>query len=728
MAAKKPITYNQRLFAHYYVTMTTMIRLRLIILQTISILCLSATVFASENTPNSESDQLTLLSPDRIQQEASLYVARSLSLSHYRKQNINKDLSEKVYENYLNSLDRSRLYFLSSDIEEFEIYRFRLDSALKTGQLDPAFKIYNRFQKRIVDRLNRQLVFLKTGLKSLDFTKNEFVLKDRSEAEWAKNSTEIDDIWRRRTKSAALSLKLDGKTLDEISESLLKRYENQLKRTLQIRSEDAFSAYMNAFTTVYDPHTTYFSPRTSENFNINMSLSLEGIGAVLQSDNDYTKVVRLVPGGPAQQQGQLGASDRIVGVAQGDEGDMINVIGWRLDEVVDLIRGPKHSIVRLEIIPTESQLETQTEEIKITRDKVKLEEQAASSSVIDIDRNGKKHKVGVIEIPTFYADFKAMQEGDPNYKSTTRDVIKLLSELQKDQTLDGLIIDLRGNGGGSLDEANQLTGLFIHSGPTVQIRSANDRVEVLEDPDPALIYDGALVVLVNRLSASASEIFAGAIQDYGRGVIMGTPTFGKGTVQSVRPLNHGQLKITQAKFYRISGASTQHKGVIPDILLPELIDHSKVGENSLDHALKWDAIASAKYNYLNYVSGFTPQLNQKHNSRISLHPEYSMLLEEISLLEKQRIKEKVTVNEKQRKLENKQFDLEQLSLVNRRRQLDDLAPFKNTDEWDKFIESEAAKTDKEKDKDKKPDFIVEESAEVLLDLISLQLLLTADAT
>ena len=480
---------------------------------------------------------------------------------------------------------------------------------------------------------------------------------------------------------------------------------------------------MNAFTSIYGPHTTYFSPRSSENFNINMSLSLEGIGAVLQADNEFTKVVRLVPGGPAHKQGQLSTADRIVGVAQGESGDMIDVIGWRLDEVVDLIRGPKHSLVRLSVIPSESKLDTNTEEIKIIRDKVKLEEQAASSSTLNVERDGELHKIGVIDIPTFYADFKAMQEGDPNYKSTTRDVLNLLNELQKDQNIDGLVIDLRGNGGGSLDEANQLTGLFIEEGPTVQIRSANNRVEVMEDPDPKLAYNGPLIVLVDRLSASASEIFAGAIQDYGRGVIMGSSTFGKGTVQSVRPLNHGQLKITQAKFYRISGASTQHKGVIPDITLPDTIDRTKVGEDSLDYALKWDSIESAKFQNLNYVSPINETLNQKHSSRIQLHPEYAILLEEINLLESQRSKDKVTLNETQRKVENDQFDAARLGLINKRRKLNKLKPFMSLDEWSDAEEEKLAADEK----DEKPDFIIEEGAEVLLDFVDLQKVLTANA-
>lgn len=656
------------------------------------------------------------LEPTRAQQEASLYVARSLSLNHYRKQHIDKTLSEKVYENYIDSLDPSRIYFLSQDIESFEIYRFRLDSALKTGQLDPAFRIYNQYQNRVIKRLNKQIEFLSSELNSLDFNKDEFILTDRSEVEWAQSEEELDDIWRKRTKSAVLSRKLNGENTKEIKEALLKRYENQLKRTKQIKSEDAFSAYMNAFTTLYDPHTTYFSPRSSENFNINMSLSLEGIGAVLQSDNEFTKVVRLIAGGPAQKQGQLHAADRIVGVGQGEGGEMVEVIGWRLDEVVELIRGPKHSTVRLKVIPHTAKLDTDTVEIKIVRDKVKLEEQAAASSVLNIERDGKKHRIGVIDIPTFYADFKAMQEGDPNYKSTTRDTLRLLNEMQAEQALDGLVIDLRGNGGGSLDEANQLTGLFINEGPTVQIRSANNRIEVLEDPDPKLVYDGPLIVLVDRLSASASEIFAGAIQDYGRGIVMGAPTFGKGTVQSIRPLNHGQLKITQAKFYRISGASTQHKGVVPDIIIPDTVDTKQVGEDALEHALEWDSIASAKFNRVGTLSPLYQSLTRNHLERISKHPEYALLLEEIELLESQRGIEKVTINEKKRKAEDDAYEKARLGLINKRRRLEEQPEFKTLKEWRDSEESAPIETDTALE----PDFIVEESGEVLLDFISIQ--------
>lgn len=673
------------------------------------------------NAPE-ELKEFSPLNPEREQREASLHIARSLLLRHYHKQDIDQDLSEKAFESYLDSLDGQRLYFLQSDIDEFEPYRYRLDGALKTGQLEPGFRIYNRFQQRLISRLKSQIEFIKNDLDKLDFNKDEYILTDRADTAWAKSMDELDDAWRRRIKSAVLSNILNGKTREEAKDTLLKRYENQLKRTLQARNEDAFQAYMNAFTQVYDPHTNYLSPRSSENFNINMSLSLEGIGAVLQADNEFTKVVRLITGGPAEKQGQLGPADRIVGVAQGTDGELINVVGWRLDEVVDLIRGPKHSVVRLEVIPSESKVDTDTKEISIVRDKVKLEDQASKSHLLEIEREGEQNRIGVIQIPTFYADFKAIQRGDKDYRSTTRDVLKLMNEMREEGELDGLIIDLRGNGGGSLDEANLLTGLFIDEGPTVQVRYSNNRVEVLRDPDPALVYDGPLMVLVDRLSASASEIFAGAIQDYGRGIIMGSQTFGKGTVQSIAPLNHGELKITQAKFYRISGASTQHKGVIPDILIPSVVDRSKVGEDSLEYALPWDSIKSADFENLNIVGQLDDAMISKHRSRLETNPEYKILLEEIALLDEQRAKNKVSINRKQREKENKALDKAQLAIINKRRALDGLEAFKTVEEWENFEEDKQASKQEEE-----PDFIVEESAEVLLDFISKSKAMTAKA-
>ncbi|MCP5160394.1 MAG: carboxy terminal-processing peptidase [Hahellaceae bacterium] len=661
-------------------------------------------------------NELSKLVPDAEQETANVHIARQFMVSHYRKQPIDSQLSERVFNSYLKALDPQKLYFLAADIQSFEPYRFRLDGALKTGQLDPAFTIYNRFQERLIERLKYQIELVNAGLDKLDFNKQETIENDREQSPWLTTLDAQNDLWRKRVKNAALALELSGKALPEAQESLKKRYESQLNRVYQTRSEDAFQIYMNAFAGVYDPHTNYFSPQTSENFNINMSLSLEGIGAVLQTDNEYTKVIRLVPAGPASKQGQLQTSDRIVGVGQGEDGEVVDVVGWRLDEVVALIRGPAKSIVRLQIIPSDSKDDSQTRMINIVRDKVKLEEQAAQSQVLEVDRNGKKYRMGVIDIPAFYADFRGAQNGDPEYRSTTRDVRRLLNEMNAQGPLDGLIIDLRNNGGGSLQEANMLTGLFIKDGPTVQIRGANDKIDVMEDPDPELVYGGPLVVMVNRLSASASEIFAGAIQDYGRGVILGSQSFGKGTVQSVKPLNHGQIKLTQAKFYRISGGSTQHKGVMPDLLVPSAIDSKEIGEDALPEALPWDYIKEAPHTRYGLNHDILAQLAARHDDRFQQKLEYKILLEEISWLETQREKRPLSLNRETRLQEQKQATEKHLSLVNKRRLAKGELPFANKDEWEAFEKAQANDTNKKKELD----FVIQESGEVLVDLIGIQ--------
>ena len=517
---------------------------------------------------------------------------------HYEKQRLNDDLSSKIYDLYLKSMDGTHSYFLASDVAEFEKYRLKLDDGLIRGNLDAPFAMYNRLQQRVTERLSFLLKQLPEKAKDYDFDKDELLSLDRENVEWSTSTEELDDLWRKRLKNSILNLRLADKEDDDIYELLSKRYQNQLNRTHLANEEDGFQVYMNAVTHAFDPHTAYFSPRNTENFNINMSLSLQGIGAVLQTEDEHTKVVRLVPAGPADKAGQLQTADKITGVGQGDE-EIVDVIGWRLDEVVDLIRGAKGTTVRLEIIPSDAN-DLKTKVISIVRDEVKLEEQSAQKEIIEIPQGDKVLRIGVIDIPTFYIDFQGRQEGKKDFKSTTRDVEKLVNEL-KEENIDGIIVDLRNNGGGSLDEALNLTDLFIDRGPVVQVRYSNGYVQVLpEDKNQkaGIVYDGPIAVLTNRLSASASEIFAGAIQDYGRGIIVGGQTFGKGTVQSVLPLEHGQLKLTQAKFYRVSGDSTQHQGVIPDILFPTLFDKEKIGESALDEALAWDTIRPVSYTHL----------------------------------------------------------------------------------------------------------------------------------
>ena len=469
---------------------------------------------------------LTELSPDGDQRGAMKEMLQRLERGHYVKLEVDDSASSQLLDSYLADLDPNRQFFLKSDIDEFERYRERLDDELKKGRVDAGFTIFNRYRQRIVERLEKTIASLDKTVPSFDFSKDENILLDRSEQPWPKNQQEADEIWRKQLKNRVLGLKLAGKEDKDIVELLQKRFRNQVKRLEQLESEDAFQMYANAFASLYDPHTDYFSPRLSENFQINMSLKLEGIGAVLQMEDDYTKIVRLVPAGPADKQGQLQPADRIVGVAQGKKGEMQDVIGWRLDDVVDLIRGPSGSFVRLDVIPAIAHSDEERKEIVIERNEVKLEEQSAKGEIIEIkDADGETRKIGVINIPTFYLDFDAFRMGDPDFRSTTRDVHRILGELLVDGA-EGIVIDLRDNGGGSLAEANGLVGLFIESGPTVQIRQSNSRVIREGKRRSSPYYTGPLAVLINRMSASASEIFAGAIQDYQRGIVIGTQSFG----------------------------------------------------------------------------------------------------------------------------------------------------------------------------------------------------------
>ncbi|MFT7409531.1 MAG: carboxyl-terminal processing protease [Oleispira sp.] len=592
---------------------------------------------------------------------------------HYEKQRLDDALSGKIYDLYLESMDGTRSYFLASDIKEFEQYRFKLDDGLIKGNLDAPFVMYNRLQQRVTERLSFLLKQLPEKAKAYNFNKNEKLSLDRENVEWSKNSEDLDDLWRKRLKNSILNLRLADKDDNDIYELLSKRYRNQLNRTHLANEDDGFQVYMNSVTHAFDPHTAYFSPRNTENFNINMSLSLQGIGAVLQTEDEHTKVVRLVPAGPAAKAGQLQTADKITGVGQGDE-VIVDVIGWRLDEVVDLIRGAKGTTVRLEIIPSEAN-DLKTQIINIVRDEVKLEEQSAQKDIIEIPKGNKTLKIGVIDIPTFYIDFQGRQEGKKDFKSTTRDVERLVNELKQDN-VEGIIIDLRNNGGGSLDEALSLTDLFIDRGPVVQVRYSNGYVQVLPEPKnqkPGIVYGGPIAVLTNRLSASASEIFAGAIQDYGRGIIVGGQTFGKGTVQSVLPLEHGQLKLTQAKFYRVSGDSTQHQGVIPDILFPSLFDKEKIGESALDEALAWDTIRPAGYTSKRDFQQWLPVLRENHQSRIETNPDFIYLNNQKDLMTKLRQRTDITLNEKLRKQEREDNEMERLGIENKRRKAKGMA-------------------------------------------------------
>jgi len=640
----------------------------------------SGTALATVSAENKAvTDEIAALAPLPVHSNTTRNIVDALSSRHYVTTELNDLLSEQIYQGFLEDLDPSKSYLLASDIAEFDSLRYQLDDTLLRGDAKPAFIIFNRYHQRVLARFESILAQLEKGTDVFDFERDEFLELDREKAPWATNNAELDDLWRRRLKNAVLNLRLADKEPEKIQELLLKRYKNRLTRTRQTNSEDVYQLYMNAFTRTYDPHTQYFSPRTSENFNINMSLSLEGIGAVLQQEDEFTRVVSLVPAGPADKSKQVFPDDKIVAVAQGLEGEMIDVIGWRLDEVVQLIRGKKDTIVRLDVIPASSTDSSESKIVKIVRNTVKLEEQSAKSEIIEVEQFGHKRKIGVIDIPAFYIDFQALQKGEKDFKSTTRDVKVLLADLMA-EGVEGVVIDLRNNGGGSLQEARTLTGLFIDRGPTVQIRSKSNRVDILNDRDIRTIYDGPLAVLVNRLSASASEIFAGAMQDYERGVIIGSQTFGKGTVQSLLPMNRGQLKLTQAKFYRISGESTQHKGIIPDISFPSNFDLDSIGESTLDGPLPWDQISATSFRTKQMIGPLVTELDRLHKARVTEDPEFTYMADAAAYRKVRAQQTAVTLNESQRLKEKEDSDTFWLALENTKRLQQGLSEIDSLDE------------------------------------------------
>jgi carboxyl-terminal processing protease len=648
--------------------------------------------------------------PQSFMPEEDQLINTILSRYHYRKFMLNDSLSSVIFDRYIKALDNNRSYFYASDIKDLDKYRFLLDNDIQSGDLNPAYIIFNTFKKRVIERNDYVDTLLNKGF---DFTKNENFLIDRDSVSWPATQEEMDDLWRKKIKNDALNLIIAGKKWKDVQEVLKKRYGNFRRAIYQYNSEDVFQLFMNSYTESIDPHTNYLSPSASENFKIDMSRSLDGIGAQLQQEDDYTKVNEVIPGGPAYKSGLLKRNDKIIGVAQGDSGEMVDIIGWRITDVVKLIRGPKGTTVRLEIIPADKGPNAAPKEIKIVRDKVTLEEQSAKKDVLDIYQNKILYKIGVITIPAFYIDFDARQKGDPNYKSTTRDVRKLIKEL-KDEKVDGIIIDLRNNGGGSLDEAVQLTGLFIKDGPVVQVKSSDGKIDVDSDPDPHIVYDGPLAVLVNRFSASASEIFTGAIQNYERGIIVGEQTYGKGSVQNLIDLSRligssgdkfGQVKLTIAKFYRIDGGSTQNKGVIPDIKLPSAIDPVEWGESSEPSALPWDQIRSTKYQIYTDLKKYIPELEKMHEDRMDTSTEFDNVLEDIREYKEAKAEKYVSLNEEVRKKEKEADDNKRFERENERRKRKGL---KLLDKGETNVK-----------KDKSDDPYLDETGHILADLIKI---------
>ena len=646
--------------------------------------------------------------------------------THFVDKRYNDAMSRAHLETYLERLDPSRLYFTQSDVDDFAKFETTLDDLGRQGELYPAVEIYERYREIASARLRTVIDEMDGVAQRFDFDRDEYIERDPTERNWAQTPYGLSERWRKRLKSQVLSLKLAEKDDAEIGPTLKKRYENQLKRLEQYNAQDVFAVYANALTSQFDPHTSYFSPRRAENFDIDMRLSLEGIGAVLQNEDEYVKVVRVVPAGPADQQSDLKAAELIIGVGQGNEGPMTDVIGWRLDDVVDLVRGKKGTVVRLDVIPAAGRAD-EVRRLVITRNEVRLKEQAAQSKIIEISElEGSPRKIGVIDVPAFYLDFDAYRRGDPDFRSTTRDVAKLVEELDK-AGVDGLVIDLRGNGGGSLREANELTGLFIEYGPTVQIKGTGARIWRDGKRRRGPFYEGPLAIMIDRLSASASEIFAGALQDYGRAIIVGDRSFGKGTVQTLLDLPEGQLKITESKFYRISGDSTQHRGVIPDISYPSLLQHDEIGESSLEKALDWDRIAPVRHKNYAAIDTILPTLVAKHTERANNDADFQYIWDQKVLAETISSAEQVPLNENARIAQRESQESQYLAIENTRRKAKGLKELASLDDMfgsdgdDAEAPNSSAEAGAESphNGDEEEDALITETARILVDAINL---------
>ena len=616
-------------------------------------LVFALTVFFSATALADREVAFESLAPTPEHEEAVAGIMQLMQRYHYKRVRVNDQLSEQIFERYLESLDPQKSFLLASDIAEFDQYRRGFDDALRTARLSPVFDIFKRFRARVEERASFATGLLK---RDFDFTIDEQYAYDREEAQWSQSQKAMDELWRKRVKSDVLNLRLAEQTDDKLINTLEERYERMARRVSQLSANDVFQFFINAYTLSVEPHTSYFSPRSSENFKINMSLSLEGIGAALQTEGEFTVVRRIITGGPAALSEQVAVDDRIVGVGEGEKDEIVDVVSWPLGDVVDLIRGPKGSTVRLKLVAGNAAAGAPPKVITLVRDKIKLEEQAAKSSVVEVTRAGKTQRFGVIDLPTFYLDSAGRAEGLADYRSTTRDVERLLGELTTaDGGVDGIIIDLRGNTGGALIEATQLTGLFIETGPVVQIRDSSGQVKLEEDNDPSIVYSGPLAVLVDRGSASASEIFAAAIQDYGRGVVVGEPTFGKGTVQSVVPLDRagklGQLKVTIAQFFRVNGEGTQHRGVVPDVLFPTAIDSDAQGERGLDNALPWAEVDKARFDAWSKRRPDYATARKRHETRYRDSKSFKLLIDELEAQRVARAQQHITLVETLRKQE-----------------------------------------------------------------------------
>lgn len=688
----------------------------------------TAAVLACHAAPKPQPivEGVTNIKPDEQQQLVIKEVVNLIESYNYKKIQINDSISSLILDRYIKALDPGRNYFIASDIKDFEKYRNTLDDDFKNGDLSAPFYIYNVYAKRLNEYFTYSLAQIKT---KFDFNQNDTYIYDREKMPWATSVTALNDTWKKRVKYELINLNLAGTTGAKNIETLTKRYQNLQSQTSKANNQDVFQILMDAFTESIDPHTNYFNPSNAVAFNEDMSRSFEGIGARLQLENEVVKISEIIPGGPAFKGKQLSAGDKIIAVAQGD-GEFVDVVGWRLDVTVTKIKGPKGTKVRLKVIPVGKEMSSKPVIVELVREKIILEDQSAKKKVKTINTNGKSYKIGVISLPAFYADFKAANSGDKNYKSTTRDVRKLIDSLKTFDKVDAIVMDLRSNGGGSLVEAISLTGLFIDKGPVVQVKDLRGKIEVDEDENTGVAWDGPFGVIVDRLSASASEIFAGAIQDYGRGIVMGTQTYGKGTVQSsidlnklVNPgmlqrvaglitknkttgtapsstnpadINLGQINLTMAKFYRVAGSSTQHKGVTPDVVFPSIYPMDKIGEDTEPSALPWDVIPTSNFKPVANLAAVKAGLLKNSEQRISSSLDFKYLKQDIADLKKRDAEVSVTLNENKLKAEREAQEAKSLARQNELRALRGLPAIKKGEKITKqdafdFIEDESLK-------------------------------------
>lgn len=667
--------------------------------------------------------------PSREQAQAALLATRFLTNFHYKRVPLDDAMSKTILDRYLESLDGDKLFFTAADVAEFRAHADALDDAIFDQKLEPPFEVYQRYVQRVGERTAHARALLQKGF---DFTVDEQYRFDREHAMWAAGDKELDELWRQRVKNDWLRLKLAGRDDKGIRETLDKRYVGFEKRLRELDGDDVFQSFMNAYSSAIEPHTNYMSPRASENFNIQMRLSLEGIGAVLGREDEYTAIRQIVKGGPADLSKRLKVGDRIVGVGQGDQGTMTDVVGWRLDDVVDQIRGKKGTTVRLDVLAADAGLDSKPVPLTLVRDKVRLEEQAARSELIEVEAGKTTHRIGVVRLPTFYHDFEGARRGDANYASSTRDVARLIKEL-KGKQIDGLVVDLRGNGGGSLTEASDLSGLFIDEGPVVQVRDAQGRVTIEGDADKGVAWDGPLAVMIDRESASASEIFAAAMQDFGRALILGENSFGKGTVQNLIDLDQyardpsvhfGQLKLTVAQFFRINGGSTQHRGVVPDIAYPQTAWAGEdFGESALDFALPYSEVKAADYVRSGDLSALTPLLATRHDARIAKDQEFKWWFEDLAEYQKQRDRKEMSLLESARRAER---DLNEKKRADRKAAriaagIDPPNQDADASGDDGLLADERREkaADDDAEAKDKPDFLLREGAHILADAIDL---------